>query len=566
MGTETRRRLSLFLASWMFVASTAQAGPGTDARDRLQAAQRNARLTAHRALIEVINETLMRAHPQDALFQPFRGARESLERSFKAIRASIDGAGLSREDAEGLLSDDEVRLREVDRALDAYVRHYESAQLEARRALGRFRSAQARAAALRNMLGKIRDDLIGVCRSGIALNVDSSNLPAVSVKAPSFQMSFTVKRDYGDGDSNTSVGAGNGREEEQGYGLYLFPIFDGAGREAGEYNAAASYGTLTALYVAFGGFSATSLSAGLVAFGWAGGVTLVIAAALLLVQDSLSRQEGNRVANAIERVFWLRADADDVAREMKSACVPVIAALEKIPGDVALLAAEPPDAGRAAAFEERRRRTGTFLAETAKLAEARDREMERLKKTGVGGEDLLRRTAESAAGKAYETFVSEKGIAGLGEALAVNLTSLGASLERDDARFAAVSKAELEGFEGTLAYLERMTPKMRDRLWAMNRMRMQLSLERQRPGLAEALRFEASLNGRAIEVHREWQRLYAAAFRKAFLGLPSAEETEALGALLIRLRANPDLERSTLLKVVERRTESLLRFLQEARP
>lgn len=555
---EIRKDLTrwILILSLTMTSSLAPAGPASDARDLLNETRESARLTALSTLSEVFGEVIARAEPLGQMLLPLRSMQNEMLFRLDRVRGALDQEAIADVEAASLIRDDALFLQDLDEVLDASEERFLEVQNELRLSLIRFRSIQARQRLVAEVMEKIRLDLIEVCSKGIAVNVDSRQLPGIRIRAPEFQVSFSAKSDG----SKTETQLGNGQESEgKDPGIYLFPIFDEMGKDGRDYNGAASVAVPLGLYAAFtqiGGMLA--LNAALAA----GGVTVVIAVVLFAIQDSISRKKASEAADAMERVFWQRADAQVVAADMRQACQPTLRALKSIPEEVRLQIAGSSEA--VTRFKRSEERSKKFFESLTEVTIARAQKIQKLKSDGLSNAAVTQALKESSEEANYRAFLSEEALLQLGEAVSLQITKTLVIASRNSSDFEKYSVDQIQRAEGIFSQVQQEIPRWRDRLWRLNRLRMEVSLESQQVGLTEALRREGLLRSKDVALSRRWQKIYALTVGKAFFGRKAPIEAAALSGLLNEVRAElKQRPSSTLLKLVERRSLSLLRVLQE---
>ena len=552
------------------------ADPQQEATDIIDASHDRARAIGDAVFYNFLLQVIAQVDPWQKVMQQILSSEDGWKQSSEKILQSIDNLSTPYQRAEDLVRRDQATSDALIHATNEYIRNYEQAVIGSRLLIHEMNSKELFMMHAKRTLEALISDVGEVCDNGVAVSVETPVMPSVSFHSPRIQFTFHVKSDYGDEKSSSQASFESPNQDA--YGLQLFPITEKIfGNAAPAWNAGLSYGIPLSIYFLMGGKLAAlsgAAATGAAATGtaattsssaaWgAAGYAAIIVVVLLAIDEAWTRQEASRAHNAVDRVFWDRASADDVQARIIQDCRSSRAKLIGVPELVKALSAAPQDLKAFLNFGAREKAAGETLDRLFKLWDAVSRRREALEAEKLSPLEIGKRLEASDEMKAYSRLFRELGIEGVFELLAVSLTNIGLAAEGLQLKLQDFRNDDQLGADAIAKQVSARVKLMKQRREQLYAWSCELSLRESYQDLPELLKSEQNGLDTATRIFNAWQMAYAKAFLSYFAG--TAIDTQALEACLAQARdADAKYGKISLLIVVQARTISFLKLLQES--
>lgn len=567
-----KRVLRLSLVSILtFSLSFTPRYASADDRDDLKAmSEEIARQLAESAFYQFIVQSMMDLAPWTNIVRDLQTAELSWSTAIatddfpalEQIRKDVNGMAVEFERVKDLIDSNQLQSKTIQEALDNYLRAYQNSIVESQVLADRIDDDLALSKMAGQFVQQVISDVDQICSKGVAISFSAPNLVPHKYSSAASQISImvTVKRTYGDEKSETNADM-SGPPNDKVYGLQLFPIGSFIDEKHGaEWSAGLTYLTLTGTYVALGG----SMTAPLVATTamYSMGITLVIAAVMLVITEGMVRNKSRDEADKVQDVFFNRANANTVAKYVKAICLQSEADIKGVPMLAKAIRDGGPNSPAAKNYRIRRENANQVIKKLMDLSKAAAAKQQELAKTTPGDEQALQNIPEV---KAFNDFVKSLSGKGLLELLLVQLTDLSLATSTSTEQLADLRKTIVESKDGVLQTFharESTLQERRDRLYAWNRL---AKLSDQDENLVAALVNESAGFKEISEFGKTWQHHYFEVVKNYLAtGKKGADTSDLQKDLRQVLVLEGRYGSSIFLSLIQKRSDSLLQMVGAA--
>jgi hypothetical protein len=304
----------------------------------------------------------------------------------------------------------------------------------------------------------------------------------------------------------------------------------------------------------------------------ASGVTIAVAVIAMAVMIVLQNDEARRQANAVEHVFWDRADSETVRKMVMDECKAVQPRFQAIPaivdglnrGDAAITADFNERAVRADALNKKMSELTQKLAERRqKIVEAHAHDKQPITESRI--QDELSDSPESAA---LIEAGKDAGQLNVIDQLIINLIRFDYGATNAGADIDLMAQQELEAQDSVFQNMKAQLPALierRNRVFTLSRSISQTSIA---PDYVHLLQVQVETQKRLSEFYKEWETSYVSLIRVYLLRGNANASIAHLSNLSKRMQeyAKMATEGGPLLQKLIQRSDTVISLLQAGSP
>jgi hypothetical protein len=291
------------------------------------------------------------------------------------MRKSVNKLAHEFERVQDLIDSNRLNTEAIRSALNSYLENYNNVIVQSRSLVDRVEDNEALAKMAAKSVTQVLRDINEMCAKGVAISFSAPHLVPLKFSNAASKISgrIYIRSSTGDQPSTTS-GEVESNDDQNGYGLQLFPIGSFIDPDHGaEWSAGLSYATLIGTFALLATYGSLSTS---MAMFYASGITMVIAVVVLLITEAMVRNQSRDAADDVQRAFFNRANAMTVATHVQNMCRGSQKDLNDIPGVVKELRAAGPDSPLAKQYQFRRTAATATVTKLRDLAQAAQKQKE----------------------------------------------------------------------------------------------------------------------------------------------------------------------------------------------
>ena len=372
---------------------------------------------ANFVLYQLLWGSLLAASPYEKILKDISKADAKWSEDIQKILASTDKLGMTYTDLADQIEAGQVSLAQIQEAIDSYIENYRKAILESRKVISRIHSNNDAIHMARQMVTTLTQDIQAICQKGVSIDYIGKDLPALTFPGSQWKLGFYVHTD----ENGKTTSAGPGDKQDNQYGMMLFPLFERiGGKDPALWNGLGTMGIMygaqwlvapsVKAYMVAQGFAASGAASSAATWAAAGGVTIAIAVALIIIEQSISRNESRDAADRVQQQFFNKANESTVSRFVIRNCKEIEGSFTNLGQKVENILSKKSELDK---FEKRREEANKTVNKLGALMEASDKALDKANPS--------KQTKEADELQAYVRSIGFKGIA---EILSVNLITI----------------------------------------------------------------------------------------------------------------------------------------------
>lgn len=548
----------IFLTVILLFNQTYVATAYADTKDQLMTEDEEGALHhANFVLYQLLWGSLMAASPYETVLKNISKADAQWSEDIQKILANTDKLGMTYTDLADQIEAGNVSLAQLQTAIDSYIENYRKALLESRKVISRIHSSNDAVNMARQMVTTLTQDVQAICQKGVSIDYIGKDLPALTYPGSQWKLGVNIVTDSNG--KNGTVGPGDKPNNE--YGMMLFPLFERiGGKDPSVWNGLGTMGIMygahwlvapsVKAYMAAQGFLASGMTTSAATWLAAGGVTIAIAVALLVIEQSMARNESRDAADRVQQQFFNKANESTVSRFVMRNCKQIEGSFTGLEQKAQNILSKKSELDK---FEKRRNESEKIINKLGGLIEAADK-----------ASDKNNPSKNAKEADELQAYIRSVGFKGIAEILSVSLLSIEMAAQAAQKYSDEFVKNEIKNGDSLFQKLKKHRDTLiqqRNQLFEWAR---EYQLQSQDGHLSDKLKLSQDGMVEMTTFVAEWQKTYGTIISSYLIhgNVDSAKnkrqlrEIIATGQQLIIKYGNNDL-----MKLIISRSESLIGVL-----